>query len=129
MQSLPLATASKLYRGSIISNNEINNIRKYLKNKIKDLPSSIVFSKSFLSFSKEPKIAKKFLDHEESNENMQKILFILEKDENLGNNLATHGDIEKISFYPKEKEVLFFPFSAFEIKSSIENKKEKSQKI
>ena len=129
LQSLPLATASKLYRGSIISNNEINNIRKYLKNKIKDLPSSIVFSKSFLSFSKEPKVAKKFLDREESNENMQKVLFILEKDENLGNNLATHGDIEKISFYPKEKEVLFFPFSAFEIKSSIENKKEKRYDI
>ena len=93
------------------------------------MPSSIVFSKSFLSFSKEPKVAKKFLDREESNENMQKVLFILEKDENLGNNLATHGDIEKISFYPKEKEVLFFPFSAFEIKSSIENKKEKRYDI
>ena len=30
--------------------------------------------------------------------------------------LSTHADIEKISFYPNEKEVLFFPFSSFEIK-------------
>jgi ubiquitin-protein ligase len=30
--------------------------------------------------------------------------------------LATHADIENISIYPKEKEVLFFPFSSFEIK-------------
>ena len=117
LESLPLATANKLYIFSFIINKEINNIRKYLKNKIKDLHSSIVFSKFFLTFSKNPKVAKKFLAHEESNENLQKVIFILEKDENLGSNLATHGDIEKISFYPKEKEVLFFPFSSFEIKS------------
>ena len=30
--------------------------------------------------------------------------------------LSTHGDIENISFFPNEKEVLFFPFSSFELK-------------
>jgi len=40
----------------------------------------------------------------------------LEKDNNIGYSLSTHGDIENISFYPKEREVLFFPFSSFEIK-------------
>ena len=30
--------------------------------------------------------------------------------------LSTHADIENISLYPKEKEVLFFPLSSFEIK-------------
>ena len=49
--------------------------------------------------------------------NLPKVLYILENDNNLGYNLSTHGDIEKISFYPDEKEVLFFPFSSFEIKS------------
>ena len=129
LESLPLATANKLYRCSFIINKEINNIRKYLKNKIKDLHSSIVFSKFFLTFSKNPKVAKKFLAHEESNENMQKVILILEKDENLESNLATHCDIEKISLYPKEKDVLFFPFSAFEIKNLVENKKEKRYDI
>ena len=31
-------------------------------------------------------------------------------------NLSTHADIEDISLYKKEKEVLFFPFSYFEFK-------------
>ena len=44
-------------------------------------------------------------------------MFILEKNDNIEYNLATHGDIENISFYPEEKEVLFFPFSSFEIKN------------
>ena len=41
---------------------------------------------------------------------------INKKDDNIGYNLSTHGDIEKISFIPNEREVLFFPFSSFEIK-------------
>ena len=41
---------------------------------------------------------------------------MLEKDNNIDYDLSTHADIEKISFYPNEKEVLFFPFSSFEIK-------------
>ena len=44
-------------------------------------------------------------------------MIILEKNDNIEYNLATHGDIENISFYPEEKKVLFFPFSSFEIKN------------
>ena len=47
---------------------------------------------------------------------MCKVLFILEKDDNIDYSLGTHADIEKISYYPNEREVLFFPFSSFEIK-------------
>ena len=54
-------------------------------------------------------------------------VFKLIKDNKEGYNLSTHGDIEKISYYPNEKEVLFFPFSSFEIKDiqniNIENEK------
>jgi len=38
----------------------------------------------------------------------QKFYIFLEKDDNLGFNLSTHGDIEEISFLDYEKEVLFF---------------------
>ena len=31
-------------------------------------------------------------------------------------NISTHSDIEEISFFKEEQEVLFFPFSGFEIK-------------
>ena len=106
-----------LYRGSKISLLEINKIKNYIKKKIKDLPSSIVFSRSFLSFSKDRSEAESFLFGSNNNKTLTKILYILENDNNLGYNLATHGDIEKISFYQNEKEVLFFPFSSFEIKS------------
>ena len=44
-------------------------------------------------------------------------MYILEKDDNFGYNLSTHGDLENISFFANEKEVLFFPFSSFEIKN------------
>ena len=117
LKSIDLATDNILYRGSILSNNEINKIENYINNKIDDLPSSIVFSKSFLSFSKSYDEAIQFLEDEESDEKFSKILFILEKDDKIGYSLSTHGDIEKLSFYPKEKEVLFFPFSSFEVKS------------
>ena len=117
LKSLPLSNNNILYRGSKISNEEINKIKNHLNKKIEGLPSSIVFSKSFLSFSKDKNIAEQFLQGENKNKNISKVLFILEKDDNIGYNLSTHGDIEKISFYPNEREVLFFPFSSFEIKN------------
>jgi len=105
LKSLPLSKDNLLYRGGIISNNEIDKIKMDLKNKIEGLPGLIVFSKSFLSFSKKIEKAKEFMRN--SDENLSKVLFILEKDNNSEEyNLSTHGDIEKISYYPKEKEEL-----------------------
>ena len=97
----------------------------HLNNKIEGLTCLIAFSKSFLSFSKDKKEAKKYLEY--TNKNLPKILFKLINDNKEGYNLSTHGDIEKILYYPNEKEVLFFPFSSFEIKDiqniNIENEK------
>ena len=116
LKSLSLASNNTLYRGAKIANDEINKIKHYLKNKIENLPASIVFSKSFLSFSKEKEIAESYLENKNNNKNLSKVLYILEKDDNVDYSLATHGDIEKISFFPNEREVLFYPFSSFEIK-------------
>ena len=129
LKSLPLSRNNILYRGGSLNNEEINKIQKYLKNKIDGLPSLIVFSKSFLSFSKDENEAKKFLRN--IYKGSSKVLFILMNDSNEDYNLSTHADIEKISYYPKEKEVLFFPFSSFEIKDikEINNEKEKSYEI
>ena len=125
LKSLPLANNNILYRGGTLSSDEINKIKTYLKNKIEDLPGSIAFSKSFLSFSKDEKEAKKFLRN--TNVKLSKVLYILLNYDNQGYNLSTHGDIEKVSYYPKEREVLYFPFSSFEIKDiqeiKIENEK------
>ena len=116
LKSLPLSNDKLLYRGGKISYDEIEDIKKYMKDKIQGLPSSIVFSKSFLSFSKDKTVANDFLSHNNDNINLCKVLFVLEKDDNIEYNLSTHADIEKLSFFPGEREVLFFPFSSFEIK-------------
>ena len=132
-KALPLASESELYRGAKISIKEIKKIKTFLDIKKENLPGAIVFSKSFLSFSKSRDIAINFMMKpidQKNNEKypkrkneistLKKVLYILEKDDKMEYNLSTHGDIEDISCFPDEKEVLFFPFSAFEIKGEPE---------
>ena len=116
LKILPLASDNILYRGSKISKVEIDKIKNYLNKKIENLPGLIVFSKPFLSFSKERDVAFDFLKFSNCDNNLAKVLFVLEKDDNVGFNLSTHCDLENLSYYEYEKEVLFFPFSSFEIK-------------
>ena len=54
----------------------------------------------------------------------------MEKDDNIDYSISTHADIVELSFY-EEKEVLFFPFSSFEIKDIKEttNENEKIYEI
>ena len=126
LKSFKLSEDEVLYRGGKLSNNEIEKIKKDLKDlankkkEEKEEPGIIVFSKTFLSFSKEESIAKDFLGDREKG--LNKVIFILENTKKIDYNLSTHADIEKISFYPIEKEVLFFPFSAFKIKEMNEKK-------
>ena len=116
LKSLPLATDNILYRGSKISNIEVKKIDSFLKENKSNLPKLIGFSNSFLSFSKDKYVAEHFFMQKKVNKNYSKVLYILEKDDTLGYSLATHGDIEDISQIKEEREVLFFPFSSFEIK-------------
>ena len=122
LKSLPISSSKELYRGSKLSNDEIKLIREYLKSKPENLPGAIVFSKTFLSFTKDKKIAEDFLDLGKNNGELTNVLFILKNEEKLDHISSTHADIENISFFPDEKEVLFFPFSSFEIKYIREEK-------
>ena len=130
LKSLPLAENSRLYRGTKLPKKEIDKIYDYkdkqLKNNLQNLPGAIIFSKTFLSFSKDEEVAINFFNQSPtptgSMGEFYKVLFILEKedpniDENENYSLSTHADIEKLSIMPDEREVLFFPFSSFEIKS------------
>ena len=111
--SLKLASDKRLYSAGFLTNDEIIKIDYYLKNKKKNLPGAIVFSKLFLSFSKDLKEAERFfIIHKPKN-----VLITVDIDDNRQYSLLTHADIEEFSFFPNEKEVLFFPFSAFEIKN------------
>ena len=119
LKSLNIASDFELYRGSKISLEEIEKIKGYLNQKLEleNLPGAIVFSKSFLSFSKERSIAEGFLNSGYIDDTLGRVLYILEKDNNIDYSLSTHTDIESISIFNSEKEVLFFPFSPFEIKA------------
>ena len=130
LKALPLAQNLEIYRGSRIPKKEME---KFLENsnkqKVNGLPGSIVFSKSFLSFTKDIDVAYEFITNTPKVNNFCDTLFVLEKDDtkddNINYSLSTHADIEKLSIMNDEKEVLFFPFSSFEIKS-VEYDKSKS---
>ena len=84
---------------------------------------SNVFTKSFISFSKELAIAENFLNIGKKNA----ILKIIKAEKNY--DLFTHADIENLSVFFKEKEVLFFPFSTFGIDKFDYNQQKKRYEI
>ena len=96
----------ELYSAQAFTDGQIKEINNYKKNRGNDFK---VYSKLFLSFTKDKDVALQFMKKDKKN-----ILITIESANNKFR-LDTHTDIEKLSFYGKEKEVLFFPFSAFEI--------------
>ena len=99
-----------LYRGSSINKSEIDKINSYKS--AGKLSNIVVFSKAFLSFSESKEKAIKFCG--KSNSTKVGCLYILE---NSKNNLhESNADIQNISVFPKEKEILFLPGSSFIIK-------------
>ena len=121
LKSLPLVSQNdNLYRGSQVSITEINEIKKHDDKRSDNLPTDIVFSNVFLSFSKEKNTALGFLNQSTPGQNLCKVLFIVEKrqkDSEIKYSLDTHTDLKDISFFENESEVLFFPFSSFAIKN------------
>ena len=111
----------KLYRFSCIGQKELDKIKEYLKNKKPGIPAVNFFSKTFLSFSEEEKVAKDFYkDYENNksyyeNKNLVPVFFHLIKKEDIKESLYSNIKIDNISFYPTEKEILFLPFTCFEI--------------
>ena len=117
-----------LYRGSVLSkkeyedletifqyNKELNKNKKF-KNKIN---ACLYNCKMFLSFSKNQEVAKGFINTE--NKELIPILFEVEglDEKDMENNdfFISNLDLENISEYNGEQEVLFLPFSCFEIVS------------
>ena len=66
---------------------------------------SIIFSKSFISFNKDINEDDFFL--------RGKNTILIVKDAKMEYDLLTHTDIEELSYFPNEREVLFFPFFCF----------------
>ena len=135
LKALPLYQKDEkdeLFRGTFLLSTEIEEMEKY-KNKEKknNLPGGIIFSKSFLSFTKKRKIAENFFNNQtpiKSQQKSFKVLFILKmkkyKDPEQNYILSTHADIQNLSLIKEEEEVLFFPFSSFEITDINKNNNE-----
>ena len=113
----------KLYRFSCLDKKEIDKINEYIKNKKPGIPAANFYSKTFLSFSEEEERANYFYQKyrknkkKYENENLVPVFFHLIKKEEIKESLFSHIKIDNISFFPKEKEVLFLPFTCFEILS------------
>ena len=101
-----------LFRGTKLTNEEFEKLYKFYENrkinKKEFEPSYLMYSRTFLSFSKEEDKILQFLS---SGEGTQTIIFRLNNI--LDNKTLTNADLKEISDIPEEKEVLFFPFSAF----------------
>jgi hypothetical protein len=83
-----------VYRGTFLNSNLIKELK----------PGKRIINTTFMSTSKDYKVAKEFL----MNKNFKNAFLIIDaKNKNI--------DIEDLSFYGNEKEVLFMPFSQFEI--------------
>ena len=96
----------RLYRCSKISCDEMNMLEKNLM---------LVYSRSFLSFSKDKEKAIGFL--KKGNNYLTPVMFIVNATK-LEESFASNADIEQYSFF-EEKEVLFFPFSSFIVDEKI----------
>ena len=121
----------ELYRGTRISNKEIEKIKKSLElskntNNVdanESLPKIILYMKPFQSFTLIKEVALSFMNRESPKENEKKVIFVIPKNErNFNEELLSNAYIKDYSAYKAEDEVLFFPFSCFGIKKN-ENKK------
>ena len=110
IKSLTYEPVDILFRGTFFKTEELEKLESHHKNKkiiAKDwkFPKSLVYSKSFFSFSYNKTEALKF----------KKNTLLILRNKKLDHS-PNGASIEKYSFYKKEKEVLFFPFTCFEVK-------------
>ena len=112
-----------LWRGAVLSKEEFEEIMSLLwisKNTESDsINSCLCFNKTFLSFSKSEKAARDFIFG--GNDEFVPVLFhlegITEKNFNEEEFFVSNLDMQNISEFEDEKEVLILPISCFEVKS------------
>ena len=127
LKSFNLCCNCELFRIALVNKYEIDLLKDYFKKKVNNLPSSIFFCKAFLSFSKNKSKSLEFLTKNKNkiNENKVPVLFIVnnfEKNFNFSEPLSSNADLSFLSFFPKEQEVLFFPFSSFTVEKLLDEK-------
>ena len=99
----------QLYSAQYFTENQIKELNEYRLRTVDYYKVPIIFSKLFLSFTKDLTIAERFIASYKKNT----MLTVVEANDEY--DLNTHTDIEELSSFHDEREVLFFPFSAFGI--------------
>ena len=139
-KSLEMNCTDHLYRCCFIKKEEIQKLEEIIyippTEEIKEndkIDVCLVYSRAFLSFSKEKKQALNFLSENTDNELVSCIFEVngLRGVEDENEFYSSNADIKEFSRFPKEEEVLFFPFSSFiitEIEDGVEEN-DKKQKI
>ena len=110
-------TNCTLYRGTKLERFEIELLKNILKNKNNSQEVPIIYSTSFLSFSTDDKISEKLSSRRESSPENSEVIIKLNplKEEDEYQIMKTNASLREISYYHQENEVLFFPFSSFEL--------------
>lgn len=110
-------TDCTLYRGTKLEKFEINYLKDILEKKNSSKKVPMIYSTSFLSFSTDDKVSKGLSSRREASEENREVIIQLnplrKEDEN--EILVTNGCLSEISLFHEESEVLFFPFSSFEL--------------
>ena len=109
-----------LYRGALINKDEVQNLINHLNNKkSSDIPWGLIYCKSFMSFSIDINVALHFMQNKNPNEKKVRVLYILKAESGIDHKNVTNADLNDISFFEEEREILLFPFSIYEINAVI----------
>ena len=110
-------TDCTLYRGTKLEKFEIEILKDMLNKKNNNKSIPIIYSTSFLSFSTNIDISKGLSSRRESSPENREVIFKLLPLSLFNENkiLKTNAFLNEISYFHNEDEVLFFPYSSFEL--------------
>ena len=115
-----------IYRGCILNIEEIQKLEKNKNYNKNNYPKELLYSRSFLSFSKKQNIAENYIIenvNKKLNKNLVPVLLIIESLNNKEDiKYLSNCYMKKISEFSFEKEVLFFPYSSFIVEDIIDGK-------
>lgn len=105
-----------LYRGTKLEKFEIEMLQNMLEKKKENKKIPIIYSTSFLSFSTDNIISQSLANRRISGDNRDIVIKLNPLNQRRKNEIMeTNAFLAEISFYHTENEVLFFPFSSFEL--------------
>lgn len=108
----------KLFRGGILKQKELNEIKENKKYNVNnETPNLTCFNKIYLTFSTDEKYALTYMDNQRNflEEDEELVFFEIEEGENIDVENASNTDIQNYSLNSEIHEILFFPFSYFEV--------------